>query len=178
MDFINVDFASGLLQKKGDLVRADTGESVIHTDFAGKNIFEWEGNVESQGLQGQFVSGADPGDPVAFGMSMRTAAADNDVIYGIKIADTKITSANAQNVFAGDSDMDGKVSYDPVISTLTLSGVNITHRPWNSDYPLMAENDLTIRLEGQNVITESSARVARDIYGIYCKGNLTSVIRK
>lgn len=61
------------------------------------------------------------------------------VNYDLWISDTRVTSANASNIFG-----DGKVSYSPSTSILTLNGASIP--------AIFSNHALTIQLLGSNII--------------------------
>ena len=67
------------------------------------------------------------------------------------IGEKPVTSDNAGNVFAGDDDLDGKVSYDVTNQTLSLNGATI------EDEIISNVGTLTIDLTGSNSINSISA---------------------
>lgn len=78
--------------------------------------------------------------------------------YGLSIAGTPVTSANAGNVFAGDATYDGKVIFTPDASTansgtLTLNGMS-------KDGKIVSNlANLTIELKGDNALTGTSGYI-------------------
>jgi hypothetical protein len=98
-----------------------------------------------------------------------------DVEYNIWVGGVQVTSDNNDNI-TGDG-ITGTVSYDPIISTLTLNNATI-----NSAYNTTGYNDtvciysedntpLILNLIGENIITGVDA--VQSSYGIRCSGHLT-----
>ena len=92
--------------------------------------------------------------------------------YDISVAGTTVTSGNATNVLG-----DGKVSFEPTTTTLTLNGAVIN---LSSSTPYAVSSgikDLKIKLIGENVINASGSPVF-DCEPDAEEGNLTFTIEK
>ena len=106
---------------------------------------------------------------LAFAASLVFAQPAQAEEYGLSIGPTKVTSDNAADVLG-----DGTVSYDPETSTLTLNNATLKHgRPDNSFCTaILTWVDLTIKLEGDNVILpESDTGSTPYLFGICSHGS-------
>ena len=85
--------------------------------------------------------------------------------YDVWVGGTQVTAENADDVLD-----DGTVSYDPTASTMTLNGADITGAVTSSNvslygnYGILAKNNLTIQLLGDNSVTAGEA--SSGSYGI------------
>lgn len=91
--------------------------------------------------------------------------------YGLTIAGTAVTSANAANILAGDPTNDGKISFTPASNTLTLNGVTITPEGDAYGIKYTGTDNLSINLNGTNIVKGSGGCPA---IGFYDNGSPTT----
>ena len=112
------------------------------------------------------------------GMSLTAKAADTE--YQIWIGGTQVTSANAGNVFAGDSTNDGKVQFTPADgatpATLTLNSYSYEGDGGelnNQFFGILnkdADMPLNIKLQGENRVKLTGTGAS---YAIYSASDVT-----
>jgi len=112
------------------------------------------------------------------GMSLTAKAADTE--YQIWIGGTQVTSANAGNVFAGDSTNDGKVQFTPADgatpATLTLNSYSYEGDGGelnNQFFGILnkdADMPLNIKLQGENSVKLTGTGAS---YAIYSASDVT-----
>lgn len=92
--------------------------------------------------------------------------------YGISVLGTAVTSENCQNVLAG-TEYSGTISYDPDTRVLTMDSVSISRAAyrWNKVL-LIEEQGVTLRLVGENSITETSKNSSYALTSIQAKKGL------
>ena len=126
----------------------------IKTEFPSPEHFKW---VNPDGNVVEIVSSVD---------ANQTLTKVNS--YDLVVNNVLVTDTNCDDVLK-----DGKVSYDPLTSTLTLDNVvldKLYHDPFNNDYAVIyVEHSLNINLIGENqIIIPQVADVDDDwVSGIY-----------
>ncbi len=105
------------------------------------------------------------------GMSLSAHA---ETSYNVWVGGVQVTSANRDNVLAGDPENDGKVSFTPADGStpakLTLSGATITGS--HEDAAIYAEGDLTIDVTEDSTVTGPETD---DSYGVINSGGSLTV---
>lgn len=92
--------------------------------------------------------------------------------YGISVLGTAITSENCQNALAGTG-YSGTISYDPDTRVLTMDSVSISRAATRWDKVLLIEEQgVTLRLVGENSITETSKNSSFALTSIQAKKGL------
>lgn len=81
--------------------------------------------------------------------------------YGLSLTDVKVTPLNAGDILG-----DGKASYNPETSVLTLNGVNIEHCESGVALSSSHDKDLTIDLKGDNLFNMSINNDSNYDYGL------------
>ena len=84
--------------------------------------------------------------------------------YTLQIAGVAVTETNASNVFAGDPNLDGKVSYDDATKMLTLNNAALSGSVWYKPATFSAETEFNVRIIGA-----CSIDVAQDSPGLYAQ---------
>lgn len=92
--------------------------------------------------------------------------------YGISVLGTAITSENCQNVLAGTG-YSGTISYDPDTRVLTMDSVSISRAATRRNKVLLIQEEgVTLRLVGENSITETSKNSSFALTSIQAKKGL------
>lgn len=143
---------------------AETANLTVSGEGDGGPIYNFVSSTLEEGL---YISGVDTDNEPVFSLSYYDGAyhdsnipdntlkelliTSNEPDTKLWIGEQPVTSTNAGNVFEGDPDLDGKVSYDMETQTLSLKGVTM------GDDIVSNVGTLTIDLTGSNSILSISA---------------------